>query len=201
LEKLNGIFKPTLYGSAIAVIVCGSFGGYQLYQRHHLSSDLKRTLTAAMDSSATEEDVSTYLRDARLQVRTRKDAEILQKFQKAVHLAEDSSQITARLFNETFRSLHSLAAGEPEAYSTVNKLIEIRSQYWAAHKPVPKNLQTQIHQALVDGQARRKQESQEQDEEQKRADNESKTAKRLYNDVRSELGWPPLCDTEHKSVK
>lgn len=44
-----------------------------------------------MDPAATEADVMAYIRDARLQVRTEKDAEVLQNFQTCVQLAEDAS--------------------------------------------------------------------------------------------------------------
>jgi hypothetical protein len=98
---MNRILKAAIYGFLIALAVCGSFGGYELYQRHHLSSDIKRTLTAAMDPSASEADVLTYIRDARLQVHTKKDADLSQKFQTCVQLAKDSSEINSRLFRET----------------------------------------------------------------------------------------------------
>jgi hypothetical protein len=77
-------------------------------------------------------------------------------------------------------------------YSTFNKLVELRSEYWKSHIAVPKTLQTQIGQALEDIKTRHKQEQQEYDFEKARAKAEEDTAKKLYNEVRSELGLPLL---------
>ena len=77
MKKAVGISVGTL------VVLSGVFASYQLYETRHLSSDLKRTLTAATDEHATEADLRSYFHDARLQVHTKKDEEILQKFEKA----------------------------------------------------------------------------------------------------------------------
>jgi hypothetical protein len=75
----------------LVIIGLACVGSCRLYQRRYLSSDIKPTLKAAMDPAATEADVMAYIRDARLQVRTEKDAEVLQNFQTCVQLAEDAS--------------------------------------------------------------------------------------------------------------
>jgi hypothetical protein len=180
--------RTAVVGVLAIVLAGGCFGGYQLYQRRYLSSNMKRTLTAAMDPSATESDIRTYIRDARLQIHTRKDAEILQKFQTVVQLAKNSTETNTRLFNEAMHSLGSYR----EDYSTFDKLVELRSEYWRSHIPVPKSLQAQMDQALADVKARHKQELEIHDAEQKRADDEGNIAKKLYGELRSELGVPPL---------
>lgn len=154
---------------------------------------MKRTLTAAMDPAASEGDILAYIRDARLQIETKKDAEVLQKFQMVVQLTKDSSEINSRLFSEAMRSLESMASGDE--YSTFDRLVNLRSQ----HKPVPKDLEAQMDQALADVEARHKHEKEINDGEEKRAKDEANTAKDLYKEVRLELGLPPLPDSDRTS--
>lgn len=182
MKKVAGIFVGTL------VVLSGGFAGYQLYETRHLSSDLKRTLTAATDEHATEADLRSYFHDARLQVHTKKDEEVLQKFEKAAQLAANSTEISGQVFHAQLRSIGDLSSG----YEEFNRLIELRSQYWQAHVPVPKDLRPRIDKALADAKARKQQEQELQDSEMKRAESEQATAKALYNEVRSELGLPPL---------
>jgi hypothetical protein len=78
--------KATGFGLLLVIIGLACFGSYRLYQRRYLSSDIKRTLKAAVDPAATEADVMAYIRDARLQVHTEKDAEVLQNFETCVQL-------------------------------------------------------------------------------------------------------------------
>ena len=87
----------TLFVGVLAVILVGGcFGGYQLYQRHYLSSGMKRTLTAAMDPSATESDIRTYIRDARLQVHTSRDAKTADSDDVDQSFRFDADQIGAK---------------------------------------------------------------------------------------------------------
>jgi capsule polysaccharide export protein KpsE/RkpR len=97
--------KSATLGLFVAVIGFGCFGGYQLYQWRYLSSDIKRTLTAAMDPLASENDVMAYVRDARLQVHTQKDAEILEKVETCTFSAKDASEIEARLLKQLTNQL------------------------------------------------------------------------------------------------
>src|SRR5258708_20733840 len=55
-----------------------------------VSSDFRRTMTAAVDPSSTIEDLVTYARQARVQVRTNQDALIFKKFIAARHAYEDA---------------------------------------------------------------------------------------------------------------
>jgi hypothetical protein len=81
-------------GLVVLTAVC--YGSFRLYE-NHLSSTLKRTLLASMDSSASENDIRSYLRDARLQVRTQKDAVVLQELEDAVNCADKSADTAVRL--------------------------------------------------------------------------------------------------------
>lgn len=84
--------KLTIVVVSAAVLIAGCFGAYQLYQRTYLSSDLSRTLRAAMDSR-TEADVDFYLRTARLQRRTKKDNDMVQDLDEAFFLVGNTGRI------------------------------------------------------------------------------------------------------------
>jgi hypothetical protein len=57
-----------------------------------LSTDLKQTLLAAADPTSTNADVRSYIRTARLQVRTQKDHTVFDKLVKFVELLDDASK-------------------------------------------------------------------------------------------------------------
>ena len=78
--------KLTIVVVSAAVLIAGCFGAYQLYQRTYLSSDLSRTLRAAMDSR-TEADVDFYLR------RTKKDNDMVQDLDEAFFLVGNTGRI------------------------------------------------------------------------------------------------------------
>jgi hypothetical protein len=180
--------KAAIFGLLIAIIGFGCLGGYKLYQRRYMSSDLKRTLLVAMDPTASESDILVYIRDARLQVLTRKDAEVLQKLQTCVQLGRDSSEVNSRLTKEYFEALGSMVPRN----SPFDKLVALRSEYWAAHLPVPKDLLTRMDQAMAGEKARQKRQKETWEAEEKRAKEEQATAQKLYKEVRAELGLPPL---------
>jgi hypothetical protein len=54
-----------------------------------LSADLKQTLLAAADPTSTDADVRSYIRTARVQVRTEKDRTVFDKLVKFVELQDD----------------------------------------------------------------------------------------------------------------
>jgi hypothetical protein len=97
---MSKALKAAIFGLFIALIGLCCFGGYRLYQRHYLSSDMKRTLTAAMDQTASENDIEAYIREARLQVHTGRDTAILEKFETCVQLGKDASEIERRLWKD-----------------------------------------------------------------------------------------------------
>lgn len=45
--RVDKTLKASIAGIVIVVTAVGGFGGYRLYQRHYLSSEIRRTLTAA----------------------------------------------------------------------------------------------------------------------------------------------------------
>jgi peptidoglycan hydrolase-like protein with peptidoglycan-binding domain len=57
-----------------------------------LSADLKQTLLAAADPTSTDADVRSYIRTARMQVRTQKDHTVFDKLVKYVALLDDASK-------------------------------------------------------------------------------------------------------------
>jgi hypothetical protein len=164
---------------------------------HYLSSDLKRTLTAAMDDTSTQSDLAEYIRIARLQVRTGRDAGVLKKFQQSFQLAKDSSEIQSRHFSEALKSIGSISSRD----SNVDKLIDIQSEYLKSRIPVPKSLTDQIEQAIKDEKEQRKRDEEINDMEDKRAEDERKQARALYIEVRGILGLPPLQNVDTKQDK
>jgi hypothetical protein len=180
--------KAAILGPLTAVMILSCFGGYQLYQRRYLSSDLKRTLIAAMDPAVTENDIVAYLHDARLQVRTRKDAEILQKFETTIQFAKDASEINNRLFNERMKSIDDMTSRNTH----FDKLVAIAQDYQKSGIVIPKDLLAQIHQARIDDKAEHDQQRSRWDADEQRAKDEATGAKKLYGEVRSELGLPPV---------
>jgi hypothetical protein len=123
------------------------FLGYYLYQRH-LSSDLKRTLVAAMDPHCSVADVQQYLHAARPLVRTKRDAEVLAQMEHAFELDLDAQQ-TAQFLQQ-------------------NPLPKLDQIWGAAHGKETWDMQN--------------------DSEHR----EQAEAGKLYNQVRAELGMPPL---------
>jgi len=103
---MSGILKRTMFGSAVVLAGVGCVGGHRQYQRH-ISAEVKRTLTAAMDTSATVAEDLEYINNARLQARTRKDSEVIQRFEKAVRYA----QIADELMNQATVSLSATLQG------------------------------------------------------------------------------------------
>jgi predicted Zn-dependent protease len=69
---------------SLALIIGAGIGIYRHYQANHISSDLRRTLTAAVDPRCSMNDELTYLRDARAQVRSLRDAQLEDYLQSAV---------------------------------------------------------------------------------------------------------------------
>jgi len=185
---VNRIKKIMLGGLFFGSTALLCFGGYRVYDRHYLSSDLKRTLVAAVDPSASENDLVAYIRDARLQVRTTRDREVFTSFQDSYRLLKDVSEMRSRRLSDAMHSLRSMAAGD----SMVEKLIEIRSEYWRSNIPVPKSLLEEIAKALNDEKAKETRDAELRDLEEKRADAEEKKGRALYAEVRTALGLPPL---------
>jgi hypothetical protein len=161
----------------------GGFLGYYLYQRH-LSSDLKRILVAAMDPHCSVADVQQYLHAARPLVRTKRDWDVLAQTQKAFEMAVDAQQTS----DEYLQYLQQTLDDGVTRQSAFWKLEQIEEQYRSEGLRVPADLKAQEAEAL-------KEEKRESDEWKQRdndADREQAEAGKLFNQVRADIGMPPL---------
>ena len=104
--------SPPLASAVLILLVAGvSYGGWRIYQGH-LSGDLRRTLIAAADPTASNADIHAYLRRARLQVRTDRDAEVFGKLATSVQLRDIVLQhellVSQRSLDEANKSANSV---------------------------------------------------------------------------------------------
>jgi hypothetical protein len=183
--------KKIMVVAVMLILVGGAgAGGYYFYNTRCLSSDLRRTLTAAMDPSASENDILAYLRDARLQVRTKKDTEVLKKFQGAIDNAQSAQEIRNRQWQKTLDSMRNMNN------TPADKLSAIAGQYRQENLPVPEALSKEIHDAYEE-QIKQIQSDREEDKgESQLADLEEATARKLIGELRATLGLPPLKETK-----
>jgi len=183
--------KVTILSVFIVFLVAGCIGGYRMYQRYYLSSDLRRTLTAAMDESATEADIQSYLRTARLQIRTKKDTNTVRDFEECLALAKDAAEISRRHWKE---SLESIAASGPygKEYKHYDDLIDTVKRYWSAGRETPKELSAEIHQESQRIKTEREQKEKRYKSEEETGKQESAKALSLLNGVRATLKMPPI---------
>jgi hypothetical protein len=179
----------------LAVAGLGGFAAYEQYEWRHLSSDLKRTLTAAMDPSATLGDIATYIRDGRLQVRTERDAQVIQKFEKCIQFLRDSGDIQARHYKQLMSSLDALSSRN----TYVDKLIYMQSEYVRSHRPIPESLRSELNRAVAEEQARKKQDDELYEAEERRAKQESADSEQFYKELRVDLDLPPITSPHPKN--
>ncbi len=158
-------------------------GGSHLYQRH-LSSDLKREIIACFDPSGTDNDAQRYIHDARLLVRTRKDAEVLSKLERAADMARHSGAVRQGHLSQTQEDITAMIMGT----DNTSKLIKIRSEYLQRHAGVPQELENSIR----DSMASDKEATARGEQEWKDAVEEGKQALKLAQEVRADVGLPPL---------
>jgi hypothetical protein len=163
----------------IGLVACG-FGGYHLYDNHHLSSDLKHTLRAAMDPNTSVADDRIYIRDARLQVRTKLDAQVLAKVERLEAITDADAERSRLVLNRQ----QNLGKSE-----TVNRLVATARGYRAHGLPVPKSLSDDIDQAIDEDAEKTKELMTWADREE--AKDHAETNK-LYPEVLSDLGLPPV---------
>lgn len=172
--------RGAMWGVTGAVLVAAclaGLAGYHLYQRH-LSSNLKRTLVAAMDPHCSIADVQQYLHAARPLVRTKRDAEVLAQTQKAFEMAVAAQQTMDEYRQYTLRNLNDTLQ------DATNKLEEYQGMSAAQVKEAIKE-DEQIEKE-------KKQLSDEWDRDNDDAVKEQAEAGKLFNQVRAELGMPPL---------
>ncbi len=86
--KVKSLFAMVVLALTLSGI---AYGAFRLYERH-LSNGLRRTLLAAADATASNADIHAYLRRARLQIRTERDAEVFGKLATAVQLSDSARQ-------------------------------------------------------------------------------------------------------------
>jgi len=161
-------------------LVAGGFSGYHIYQTHHLSSDLKRTLTAAMDPHNMNIDVQGYLHDAELQIRTKRDAEVVAKF-KEIQQIDLREKLRHQKLMDRMRDMNQ----EP-----LDNLMRLEESYRQKHMPVPQDLKDTIDQATKswkDGLAERK--YQDSREYREAADDEA-NREELVAQICADLGCP-----------
>ena len=155
----------------LLLLVASSYGGRRLYE-HHLSSDLRQTLVAAADPSASLDDVQAYVRDGRLQVRTERDRAELAKLVKLVQLQEDSEQLFVNLKGD-------IAGGPCPQLEQLEQLEQLDSS--EVTSSYGRNLATEC-----------KDNMRLLEEEQKQVNNDTKEFNRLFGELRADLGLPPL---------
>jgi len=168
---------------SLILLVAAGFGAYHLYDTRYLTPTLKRTLTAAMDSSASRFDILSYLRDARLQVRTKRDAEVLKMFQDAVDHVSSAHENHEQYMQLVHESLDSEVNGD----SAFRKRAKFENEYRSRHQPVP----TDVLAMLAEYDARDALREQEEKILRESASQEEEWAKALFTEIRSILGLPP----------
>jgi hypothetical protein len=156
-----------------------SYGGWRLYQRH-LSSDLRRTLIAAADPTASDADLQAYLHRARLQVRTERDAEIFGKIATAVQLNDTvRKQVllnAQRMVDIASRDLNENSACRQMLRLGVKEMMSSRAQV--------------LREQCEKQQAVEKAEQESEQAQQATYQKEMDRARTLFRDFRNELGLP-----------
>jgi hypothetical protein len=157
----------------IVGLTLSALGGWVLYQ-NHLSGDLRVSLVAASDPTASEADILSYLRTARLQIRTKKDGEMFAKFEQIYQLLTDANEIQSRQMQELTARLRSSSDDPCMKFSSdaaeERRFIERCDSYSEDRKRMREI----------------------SDMETERAKSEEAQGKKLYTEFRKELGLAPL---------
>ena len=98
---------------SFACIAAVAWKGYRAYESH-LSSDVRRILTAALDPGANIAEIRIYERDASLAVHTQRDRDLEAKFEKLVALTEENCAAE----ESSMKSARAAATGSLEAVAT-----------------------------------------------------------------------------------
>jgi hypothetical protein len=167
----------------LLVFSASGYAAYNYYNNHHVSSDLKRTLTAAMDPANKDSDIESYMHDARVQVRTKKDSELIGKMNQLLAIAAAQEQ----RYENTMERIRKSGEKRPVA-----KMIEIENEYRADHLPVPAKLKDQITTELKEERAEFDQQIKDDEADAIRAKKQESDAERLVAEIRHDLGLPPI---------
>jgi len=175
----RGIFLVLLAGLGYA--------GYRHYDRTRLSSGLRQTLIAAVDPSSTDSDVLIDLGNARSQIYTTRDAEVEARFERVLQLAQIASDA-----NQRIRARSKAASA---ASANLDKYLAMQKQYQLRNMEVPQNLKDYIQRA-----AQKQKEAQQKldptlELDRKLAEDDSAEARNLLQQLRGDLGLPPLPPT------
>lgn len=173
----------------LVVVSCVGYGILR-YHNRHLSSELKRTLIASLDSSASEDDIHAYLREARLQVRTRKDAEVLQKFETAVEFAEKSAERHASFSEDMEKGF----SDQSEGFRLQSRYASLMLECGRSHCADSSTLHAQMVNARKEEQASEDQtklDSEAMGNDTKYAEEYRLLSVKLLNEVRENVGVAP----------
>jgi hypothetical protein len=159
------------------------FAGYWHFDRTHLSSGLRQTLAAAVDPSSTDSDVLMDLRNARLQIHTTRDAEVEARLERAVQLTQSAAQASQRT--------NSSATGT-SADRNLDKYLALERQYKRTNKEVPQSLKDYIQRATQEEQKAQSKPDATEELDQQVSQEDSAQAAQLFQQLRADLGLPPL---------
>jgi hypothetical protein len=167
------------------------YAGYRHYDRTRLSSGLRQTLIAAVDPSSTDSDVLIDLGNARSQIYTTRDAEVEARFERVLQLAQIASDA-----NQRIRARSKAASA---ASANLDKYLAMQKQYQLRNMEVPQNLKDYIQRA-----AQKQKEAQQKldptlELDRKLAEDDSAEARNLLQQLRGDLGLPPLPPTPNPS--
>ena len=113
--------KSAILGYLSMMAIVGVLVGYQEYDKRYISSDLRRTLTAAVDVTASQADIESYIRTARLQVRTKKDAALLGMYEQFMILSQIAAGRDARYRLLQQRDSEDIRRGTPQEWDERGK--------------------------------------------------------------------------------
>jgi len=167
------------------VLVAGAgYAGYRHYDRTHLSPSLRQTLIAAVDPRSTDTDVLIDLGNARSQVSTSRDAEVEARFERVLQLAQIASDASQRAH----------ARGKA-ASAKLEKYLALQRQYQSRNMEVPQNLKDVIQRATQEQKEAQQKPDPTQELDRKLAEDDSAEARNLLQQLRGDLGLPPLPPT------
>ncbi len=173
--------KMRLLPVSILLMSGVTYGGWRLYQRH-LSSDLRGTLVAAADPTASDAELHAYLRRARFQVRTERDAEIFGKIATAVQLSDGGRELVLL----DARRMANFASWDLKESSACRQLAGTGVKELTSPKALVKK--KQCEKQLAAENAERQWEQAQKAIYQKNMVREQA----LFKDFRNELGLPPV---------
>jgi|NGEPerStandDraft_6_1074524.scaffolds.fasta_scaffold82026_2 hypothetical protein len=173
-------------GIGLLALLCAvgiGYGCFMLYQ-HHLSSDVKPLLIAACAENIQITEARSYLHDARPLLKTEKDHAMFEKLERAMTMLTDYQEHEDTALDRLKANLEEM---RPD-----NESSECGGKFWRLVHAKPPGAPAQAEQAYKEMQECEKRRQETEERNNKLADSELQEGKRLYNDVRTTLGLPPL---------